>query len=122
VILTTNEERALPDAFVRRCLVLTLALPDERSALEEYLVARGKAHFGKRCGAKVLAAAAVLIADDRGDAKAWRARGVAPPGLAEYIDLVRIVVERRTKDAERIALLDAVAKFTLRKHPDDPGT
>jgi MoxR-like ATPase len=31
VIITTNEERALPDAFVRRCLVLHLRLPSDPS-------------------------------------------------------------------------------------------
>ena len=33
VIVTTNEERALPDAFLRRCLVLHLKLPTERAEL-----------------------------------------------------------------------------------------
>src|SRR5262249_39794880 len=45
VIITTNEERALPDAFLRRCLVLRLGLPDDEDKLQAELQSRGKAHF-----------------------------------------------------------------------------
>lgn len=46
VIITTNEERGLPDAFVRRCLVLHLdPFVGERDAVVERLVLRGKHHF-----------------------------------------------------------------------------
>ncbi len=117
VVITTNEERALPDAFLRRCLVLRLALPVERQALIDVLVARGNAHFGARCGAKVLTRAAEMLADDREE---MGSREVTAPGLAEYVDLVGVVVERGKADADRLALLDRVRQFALRKHPDEP--
>jgi MoxR-like ATPase len=41
IFITTNEERELPPAFVRRCIVLTLQGPDE-----ERLVEIARAHFG----------------------------------------------------------------------------
>jgi MoxR-like ATPase len=47
VVITTNEERALPDAFVRRCLVLHLRLPSDPKRLAERLIARGRAHFNR---------------------------------------------------------------------------
>jgi MoxR-like ATPase len=41
VFITTNEERELPRAFVRRCVAVTLSEPDE-----ERLVKIAEAHFG----------------------------------------------------------------------------
>jgi MoxR-like ATPase len=43
VVITTNEERELPAAFLRRCVVLTLE-PDK--SYVDFLVKRGRAHFG----------------------------------------------------------------------------
>ncbi len=53
VVITTNEERALPDAFVRRCLVLHLRLPSNGVRLAKRLIERGRAHFGSHISAKV---------------------------------------------------------------------
>lgn len=117
VVITTNEERSLPDAFLRRCLVLHLALPEDRGALIDVLVARGRPHFPK-CGAAVLTKAAELLAKDRDD---YRRQDLAPPGLAEYIDLVHAVTGQRSAEQEQLELLDRVAKFALRKHPPEPG-
>lgn len=113
VILTTNEERALPDAFVRRCLVLTLSLPTDKKELAEYLVARGRANVGNAEDA-VLARAAAILTSAREDAAS---NSVTPPGLAEYIDLVRVVTEL-AKGRKAITLLDEVAHLATRKHPE----
>ena len=45
VVITTNEDRQLPAAFVRRCLVLNLELPDNEAALVDFLIERGKQHL-----------------------------------------------------------------------------
>ena len=57
IIVTTNEERMLPDAFMRRCFVLNLRLPDcvnasgeklsdeQHNAFLDFLIGRGEAHF-----------------------------------------------------------------------------
>ncbi len=87
IIITTNDERELPAAFLRRCLVLTLKLPETDSALREYLVARGKLHFPELPEAS-LADAAQMLVDDRRAAKQQRCY---TPGLAEYLDLLRAV-------------------------------
>ncbi len=90
VILTTNEERALPDAFVRRCLVLHIelpALPAEEARFIHVLTERGKANV-TGCDDKVLAEAAALIVRARLDPSK---HGLCPPGVAEYIDLLRAV-------------------------------
>jgi MoxR-like ATPase len=118
VVITTNEERALPDAFLRRCLVLHLGLPTGTEALVEMLVARGKAHF-EGCDEGVLRKAAGLLERDR---EALLRQDLAPPGLAEYIDLVRVVTVQRKGDTEgQMALLDLVSRFALKKHPPEGG-
>src|SRR5262249_26015573 len=102
VVITTNEERALPDAFLRRCLVLHLALPERHDELVATLIARGRAHFPGGAAA-VLERAAALLAADREEI---RRRDLAPPGLAEYIDLVRAVTEQHGEEAKQVALLE----------------
>ena len=90
VIITTNDERELPAAFLRRCLVLTLALP-KGSALVDHLVKLGRLHFPALAQAhdKVLKSAAEMLVDDR--QQAYDA-GVYQPGPAEYLDLLRAMV------------------------------
>ena len=45
VVVTTNEERVLPGAFLRRCLVLRLRLPVGEDELINFLVRRAQVHF-----------------------------------------------------------------------------
>lgn len=114
VVITTNEDRMLPDAFVRRCLVLQIRLPETRSELANWLCARGRAHF-PYATPELLEKAAELVHGMR--EKARRA-GMCPPGLAEYIDLLRAVHEwDADSEAARLDLLDRLAPFALDKHP-----
>ncbi|MEM9456960.1 MAG: MoxR family ATPase [Myxococcota bacterium] len=120
VLLTTNDDRVLPDAFIRRCLVLWLRVPEAEPAFEErglddplirWLVERGRAHFGEELPEQVYVDAAVQLARDRTDGAAYQ-RYV--PGLAEYIDLLSAL----RADPQR--KLDELSRFFLRKHID-PG-
>ncbi len=117
VIVTTNEERSLPDAFIRRCLVLHLALPSEHGELVTWLQGRGLTHFKDRTDTQVLEQAALMLAKDRRIAmeKHW----LPLPGQAEYLDLVRAVIEQHPGDfAAQEKLLGQVKRFVLEKHPD----
>ncbi len=117
VVLTTNEERALPDPFLRRCLVLQLGWPEEREALVAALVLRGRAHF-EQAGDGLLEQAARLVADDR---ERVAARGLLPPGGAEYLDLLRAASALAPGDETRqLELVERVARFALDKHPAEP--
>lgn len=117
VVVSTNEERALPDAFVRRCLVLQLAWPEDREELISALVARGRAHFGEELSEDVLRTAAEMLADDRAEIAR---RGVCPPGGAEYLDLLRAVAVRWPGAMdEQMAALERIRTFALRKHPEE---
>jgi MoxR-like ATPase len=114
VVITTNEERELPPAFVRRCLVLQLALPTG-PALEEFLVARGRAHFGAQVHDDVYQSAAKLVADDR---PPLIAQGLVAPGQAEYLDLLRAVLEHAGADRDKqTSVLAQVKDFVLDKNP-----
>lgn len=114
VVVTTNEERALPDAFVRRCMVLFLSLPDGGDDLIDFLIGRGRAHF-PHADEAVLRGAAEQLAQDREEA---RSRQYSPlPGQAEYLDLVRAVVILKPDDpAAQRALLEVIGRFALKKH------
>jgi MoxR-like ATPase len=126
VIITTNEERELPAAFVRRCLVLHLKLPADEKELIELLVSRAKVHFPRKAesGETVEAyeksvdlfrrVAAVLINDRR----QARERGVSPlPGQAEYLDLIRALRAMEPGSPEsQLAMLEKIKAFALKKN------
>jgi MoxR-like ATPase len=117
ILITTNQERALPDAFIRRCLVLPLELPQEREALIARLTQRGRAHFGDETTDAVLTAAAEQLVSDRHFAQQHQLRPL--PGQAEYLDLVRAVIGLAKDDHDRQqALIDEAAAYTLQKHDD----
>jgi len=121
VIITTNEERTLPDAFVRRCIVLTLRLPHKREALIDRLISRGRAHFSEKLiNDDVLRYAANLLADDRKTAQERKWRPL--PGQAEFMDLIRAVSHIAGVDAtEQQACLDRICQFALTKHAPEVG-
>ncbi len=116
VVITTNEERELPAAFVRRCLVLNLCPPADEDAFTAYLIERGELHFGVRCHADVYHEAARLLWRDR---QAASAQGLQGPGQAEYLDLLRAVVALAPEHGEQPGLLAKVSGFALRKHPPE---
>ncbi len=115
VIITTNEERALPDAFLRRCLVLHLHLPTEAAELVTFFFERGKAHLPAAADT-VLRKAAEQTVKDR---VALKAKRLPAPGQAEYLDLVRALTALEKDEAEQLRLLEHLAPFALNKHPKD---
>lgn len=109
VVITSNEERALPDAFVRRCLVLRLAMPDKASLIE-----RGRAHFPDAVDALLDKAADLLFTDREA---AIRAQVRPQPGQAEYFDMLRAVLNLKPGDpAGQSKMLDVVSRYTLKKY------
>lgn len=107
VIITSNGARELPAPFLRRCIVLAMAVPD--TALEAWLQCRARAHFAESaCTDAVTLWAAQLIAFDRAQA---RVDGRYIPGVAEYLDLLKAVVELLpgAGDDDQMKLLTALA-------------
>ena len=118
IVITTNEERSLPEPFLRRCVVLHLRLPGDDNDLQneelrEFLVRRGQAHFPQADKAMLTLAATDLLKDRHAAFKA----GIRPlPGQAEYLDLVRAVLATAPQDpVKQRANLIAFSKFILRK-------
>ncbi len=91
IVITTNEERDLPAAFLRRCVVLTLAA--EKDNYVPWLVERGSAHFGSEKDVRteaiidqsILLEAAKQLERDRNEIGRLE---LSKPGLAEYLDLL----------------------------------
>lgn len=114
VIITTNEERALPDAFVRRCLVLHLKLPTETEEFKKLLIERAKIHFPKNDhNLPIFRQAAALIVKDREEAA--RQNATPLPGQAEYLDLLRAVFGLAEEADDHLKLLKELREFTLKK-------
>jgi MoxR-like ATPase len=120
VIITTNEERELPGAFIRRCLVLQLSLPADDAEFVAWLVERGGHHFGEQCSAAVYKKVAEQLLADRKEAGR---QGLTPPGQAEYLDMIRAIcnmtkgVAQGKKQEAQLDILTKISEFALKKYP-----
>jgi MoxR-like ATPase len=114
-VITTNEERELPRAFLRRCLVLQLEYPpaDDPKRFNHWLQQRGQIHFPPEvCDEQVLLSAAELIRTDRLDTE----YGAIRPGLAEYLDLLKVVTELHPGNREdQLNSMDGLSEFVRKK-------
>ncbi len=75
VVMTTNNERKLPQAFLRRCIQATVSMPNAK-----LLKAAGKAHYPALDSARIDAIAKVLT-DEAGN-------NVSGVSIAEFLDTV----------------------------------
>ena len=113
IVITSNRERTLPDAFLRRCLELHMGLPKEEEALKLHLVQRGRAHQ-PLLDDEALEQAADMLSEDR--QAAAEAKRHPLPGLAEYLDLLRATSELCQRQGEQAgAVLQRVRRYILRK-------
>lgn len=133
VLITTNEDRELPPAFVRRCAVLNLR-PDDanESDFVGWLVKRAQAHRALASfwtagpveqadpAPGILHKAAVQVWKDRKDASG---QSLPTVGLAEYLDLLYSLHKLAGGDPERASdLLDQIAPYALVKQRDQDQT
>lgn len=113
VVITTNEERELPTAFVRRCFVHTLKMEESAEKRIMWLVERGKLHFSDKIADSVYEQAAQLLWQDRLASQHTR----YPPGLAEYIDLLNAL--QYLEKSEQQKRLERIARYALQKEVDE---
>lgn len=125
MIITTNEDRELPPAFVRRCLVLNIVLDSD---FEAWIKQRARVHFRDperdsvdqrpALTQKILDDAAAKLMEERD-----KNRGDGPqPGLAEYLDLLRGLERLAPDDPQKQSeWLDRVYSFAYHKQPDVTG-
>jgi len=128
VILTTNEERELPLAFLRRCLVMTIPFPREDVAARKFLIedrARVRYPLEADISSAVCNDAATQLLRERQQADRGRHEGLSKPGAAEFLDLIRVLVELGRKvevaqrPAQQLEFLKQVGTFVLRKRRDE---
>ena len=114
VVVTSNDERQLPAAFVRRCLVHRLSLPESPEELQKYLLELADVHQPQQ-GGEVKKKAARLLTQDRSAAREADIRPL--PGLAEFFDMLRVLQRQYPgNEAAQLDAIEAVAQFTSGKY------
>lgn len=114
ILITTNEDRELPPAFVRRCLVHNMDFPDDAAELRLKLKPRLRAHeSGTPLPEAVLDRAIDALVRHR---QHLRSKDLPPPGQAELLDLLRAVSRLAATGLDPLALVDQFESFTFSKH------
>ncbi len=125
VIITTNEERELPPAFMRRCMVLTHEMKQGAEYLD-FLLQHGAAHFGAGregelavIASEIMKKAAEQLLSDRENAQAAQ---LTAPGLAEYIDLLSALHQIAPNDsAKQAEWLSKLSQYAFKKNRIEAG-
>lgn len=123
VVITTNRQRALSAAFMRRCVVLDLVLDPKQ--LVETFVRRGELHMNEvwkkeQANGEALSKELFIRAAERIQEQRARLEGgaVPLPGQDEFLALAQALYRLRTTNAERETLLEEVLPFVLDKHAE----
>ena len=106
IIITTNNERELPNAFLRRCVILRL-LPHDA----QRLVQIAQAHLGDAHVDLYQKVASLLVGD--GDAASTDA-----PSTAEYLDTLETCLRLQVKPEPGSETWEAIRRVTA--HKDRP--
>jgi len=110
VVITTNEQRKLPHAFLRRCVTLTLSLESE-----DQLIGIAEAH--KESLAALSDELIQRVASTVIKARANIADGDYQPGTSEFLDLLRVLNNNEfyKNDDDRYQALYTISQFVLDK-------
>lgn len=107
VCITTNRERELPGAFVRRCVVLDLDRAE--AEWEDWLLRIGRQHLGLKTtratpAVKLMQTVAAQVMALRAQAEQ---QGLRKPGTAEFLDMLRactaLAIQPGSADWARLA-------------------
>lgn len=117
VVITANEERSLPAAFLRRCAVLHLQLSDDPTQqLQEFAEAHKEAGLFTYVDASIFASAATVLHDHRKKSNPGEYR----PGTSEYLDLLRVIDKKLANgtmnEADVDAVLDQMSEYLINKN------
>lgn len=127
VILTTNEERELPAAFLRRCLVMTVGFPEDHEEASRFLInERARVRYDKtQISDNICAKVAERVLQERETITRQRTAGLSKPGASEFLDLINALVKfadqdnSGARDAVQEQALERVWKFALQKSAGD---
>ncbi len=104
IIITTNHERDLPEAFLRRCIVHTIEEPDEEKDQIRRLEEIAYLHMGSKLrsnGKELTHRIAEKCYQLRLEAKKGMVRG---PSTAEFLDALRVCLELKIIPSESAGL------------------
>ncbi len=110
VIITTNQERELPPAFVRRCVSLHIDAPDKGA-----LVRIAERHYPK-AGKKLRESLADTIIKQRAKA---RHADIRPPSTSEYLDAIEACRTLKVKPDDNDPRWQQIMNSTLIKTNTD---
>jgi MoxR-like ATPase len=113
VIITTNDERDLPNAFLRRCVVVRFERPDTKRMVDIAV-----AHFGEDKEDLYEPVAAIVM--QLSDVKE-RSGGVAP-STAEYLDAISACRKLQVSPSKKKQVWQQVARAVLEKPRPDEET
>lgn len=118
VIITTNDERELPNAFLRRCVIMQLPDPDRdesyRPTYNARLLQIATQHFGDADSDLYTAVLTLMIPPS---SKTTLAGAIVTPSPAEYLDAVRTCRELniRPNNANWATMSANIAQVVLHK-------
>lgn len=113
VVITTNGERELPPAFLRRCVMLQMTRPDR-----DRLIRIGMRRFGDAPERVALYGAIADLMDAPADPS--NAKG-NPPSTAEFIDALYACIDLGVKPDSRDPIWSKVEATTLWKKRETVG-
>lgn len=124
IIITTNEERELPPAFLRRCFVLHMDFPKQSDTMTKsdvitWMKERAELHISRFDSdfEQFMETIANILLDER-----RRTTGRHKPGLSEYIDFVcsfedmLAMEQQKTNPRSPEKLMELITMFTLKKN------
>lgn len=115
LIITTNEEREMPAAFLRRCLVYHMKFPPVGKSISEFLLERGRVFWPEPMISDVVCFN--IIETLEVDRQSALTQGASKPGAAEYLDILNILGRLHPGDeTAQSAALNKIKDFALKKH------
>lgn len=115
VVITSNDERELPTAFLRRCIMLNLK-PPTRARLVEIAVA----HFGTKNRSLYDEVAKLLVPEEEPN-KTDGPESRSQQSAAEYLDTVSACLALDIKPKAKDTTWEALSRVTLWKPKELPG-
>lgn len=110
VVITSNNHRPLPHAFLRRCIVINLTLKEGEEGIAQ-LTEVAKAHYPDMTPELVKQAANMVIQKRKNTAP-----GEYSPGTSEFLDLLKVLnSERYENDDKREQSLAIISTYILNK-------
>lgn len=113
VVITSNDHRALPHAFLRRCVVLNLQLAEGNEG-EQQLINIANAHEKdlSKISNNIVKKAAQMTIQRRENA----GESEYKPGTSEFLDLLKALSRNGYEDeAEQLEAIDVISKYLLHK-------